>query len=67
MPATASAMINIPQRLFVDCDGTAYPITNCFNAEGGDCEPDEAIAAVAGEGGLWFTILLREFERGTVQ
>lgn len=45
-------------------DGKTYPITNWFDADGDDCEPDEAEFAVAGpdSDGKWYTIELGQYE-----
>ena len=59
-----SAAINIAAGLYVDDDGSVYPITNWFDAEGDECAREDALAAVAGEGGCWFSLLLSEFEEG---
>lgn len=56
------AAINLTERLYVDDDGSLYPITNLFDADGDECEPEDAVSAVAGDGGCWFAINLSEFE-----
>lgn len=53
--------INIGRALFVATDGETYPITNWFDADGDECAPEDAIAAVAGVEGRWFALDLRDF------
>ena len=60
-------MLNLAQRLFVDEHGDTYPITNLFNFEGDECGPEDAVAAVAGTEGRWFSLVLSEFNAGVHQ
>lgn len=48
--------INKDRRLALTSDGTQLPISKCFDSRGEDCEPDEAVAFVAGAGSRWFAI-----------
>ena len=59
--------INLGRREFIDCDGHVYPVVAMFDDEGGECGPDEAVAAVAGTEGRWFALVLSEFDAGAFQ
>jgi hypothetical protein len=59
--------VNLGQRLFVDCDGLSYPVVSLFDSDGLDCEPWDAVAAVAGTEGRWFALDLSEFNAGAFQ
>lgn len=54
--------INLGQRLFVDHAGDTYPIVSLFNRDGEDCEPGDAVSAIAGVEGRWHVVDLRQFE-----
>lgn len=54
--------VNLNLRTFIDSSGEQYPIVAMFDAEGDECEPDDAVSAVAGVEGRWFVIDLSEFE-----
>ena len=56
--------INCQSRLVLLEDGTTIPITNFFDEDGDDCDPDEAIVIVAGREGFgYLTIeLFDDFE-----
>lgn len=56
------AAVNITSRLVILTDDRVFPITNFFDWQGDECEPDEATCAVAGESGLWFTFDPREWD-----
>lgn len=60
--AGMTAALNITARLYLDSDGRAYPVTNWFDADGDECAPEEAVAAVAGEGDRWFSFAISDFE-----
>lgn len=47
-------------------DGTELPVTNWFDDDGDECDPDDAITCIAGtdEDG-WLTIDLRQFGEAT--
>ncbi len=48
------------KRVFLT-DGEVVPITDCFDADGDECDPDEAVAVVAGRDGYgWLTISIDE-------
>lgn len=56
--------INLAWRLALLTDDTTVPITHLFDSDGNETDsPSEAIAAVAGSGGLWFAIDLTLFTR----
>lgn len=47
--------------------GKTVPITNFFDEDGDECEPDDAVACIAGSNEFgWLTINLGEFEQPTV-
>ncbi len=54
--------LNLTARLFVDDEGAAYPITSFLDSDGDECGVEDAVVAVAGEGGCWFALDLTEFE-----
>lgn len=62
-----TAAVNLTDRLYVDETGAVFPITNLFDCEGDECEPGEAVSAVAGSKGRWFAITLSDFADGGVQ
>ncbi|MBM1556653.1 hypothetical protein JQV19_08330 [Sulfitobacter mediterraneus] len=55
--------LNRKLRTILLDDGKTYPITNWFDNNGNDCDPDEAEFAVAGpdSDGKWYTIELGEY------
>lgn len=57
-------VVNRKCSLAIKENGARLPITNWLNNCGDDCDPDDAVIAVAGpdDGGKWYTIDLREFE-----
>lgn len=55
------AAINVAQALYLDCDGETYPITNWFDEDGDECPREDAVVAVAGKGGCWFSLVLADF------
>ena len=59
--------INVAQRLFMADDGALFPITNWFDPDGNECEPEDAVTAVAGEGGCWFALNLGDFAEAEMQ
>lgn len=54
--------INISEGLFVDVDGSVYPITNWYDEDGDECPRERAVSCVAGTGGCWFAIFLPDYE-----
>lgn len=59
--------INLGQRLFIDSDGFVHPIVAMFDCDGEDCQPREAVSAVAGSEGRWFALDLSDFNAGAFQ
>lgn len=55
-------MIWKAKRLAVASNGVVYPITRLFDVWGDDCDPEEAVTAVAGAGRTWFSIDLTQFQ-----
>lgn len=45
-------------------NGERLPITNWFDLDGDECEPDDAISVVAGpdRNGFWYAIDLEQFQ-----
>ena len=62
-----SEAVNLAQRLFVDSDGNTHPVVAMFNLDGQECEPADAVSAVAGTEGRWFCLDLQEFQAGAFQ
>ncbi len=62
-------MINRTLALAITEDGQELPITDGFDAEGGECDLDAAVACVAGpdKDGYWISIDLMQFEGVTLQ
>lgn len=58
------AMVNVSLRLALMEDGQKLPITDAFDDDGDECEPEDAVACVAGpdRDGMWVCIDLRQFE-----
>lgn len=63
------ACANRERRVVVTEDGQELPITNFFDADGEDCDFDEAVTCVAGpdRDGLWLTIDFSEMEKVPLQ
>ena len=53
--------LNTEARLYRDEHGLEYPVTHWFDGNGADCDPDEAVTAVAGCEGRWFSLTLKDF------
>ena len=55
--------LNRALRIILLDDGKTYPITNWFDQNGDDCDPDDAEFAVAGpdSNGKWYTIELGDY------
>lgn len=63
------ACISMSRGAALTEDGQELPVTHCFDGDGDDCEPDDAIAAVAGpdRDGLWLQINLSAFDDVVMQ
>lgn len=48
------AAINLTTRHVLTDTGQVYPITNFYDGAGDECEPEDALSAVAGADGTWF-------------
>lgn len=59
--------INLAHRLYIDPDGFVHPVVVMFDSDGEDCEPRDAVSAVAGTEGRWFALDLSEFNAGAFQ
>lgn len=59
--------INRTRRIAIlNCD-CQIPVTEWFDAEGKDCDPEDAIVCVCGDDAHgWFTVDLEEFKTVTV-
>ena len=42
------AMVNVAARIAVMEDGQELPVTNAFDEDGDECDPEDAVACVAG-------------------
>ena len=63
----AFSAINRKERLFLDPDGFVHPITNWLDSDGNECAAEDAVCAVAGSEGRWFSLVLSEYETGAAQ
>lgn len=55
--------VNRGRGIAIGDDGEVYPITNWLDDRGIELDdPEGAIYAIAGKGGVWFTIYLEQFE-----
>jgi hypothetical protein len=54
--------ISLSKRTFYRADGRTLPIVRFYDAEGGDCESQDAVALLVGEGDEWAYIDLSEWE-----
>jgi len=61
MGAMTLEAINVERRLFCDQAGDVFPIISWFDGDGDECDPEEAVAAVAGTEGRWYCLDLSEF------
>ncbi len=52
---------------FIDQDGGVWPVTHYFDADGYECDADDAVTAVAGAGDKWFAFDVAAMERPSVQ
>lgn len=61
--------VNRHKNLAITEDGQSLPVAHYFDADGEDCDFDDAVTCVAGpdKDGLWLTIDFREMERVPVQ
>jgi hypothetical protein len=59
--------INRAGRIALISDGRCVPATNWFDITGEECEPEDAVSCVAGEGDDWFSVLLSEYETARTQ
>ena len=62
-------MVNVAARIAIMEDGQELPVTNAFDAGGDECEPEDAVACVAGpdRDGMWVSIDLKQFEGVALQ
>lgn len=58
--------VNLGSRLAALESGDIVEITNLFDSDGNDCDPDDAITAVAEFAGRWIVIDLRDFGVATL-
>jgi hypothetical protein len=63
LSATDIVAVNVPGGVVMTDDGQMIPITNYFDVEADECEPETARAVVAGPDadGKWWTIGLHAF------
>lgn len=55
-----TSAINLARRLYIEGD-QVFPITHFFDADGDECNPEDAVFAVAGIEGRWYALDLTEF------
>lgn len=58
---TKPEAINFERELYRDADGFEHPITHWFGEFGEDCDPEDALTAVAGTEGRWFALDVTAF------
>lgn len=63
------ACIHLTRRVAITEDGQEMPVTHFFDANGDDCDCDEAVSCVAGpdKDGLWLQIDLSFFDAAVNQ
>jgi hypothetical protein len=50
-------VVMIDERQVLMCSGTLLPVTNWFDDDGDECEPDDAVTCVAGDDERgWYSI-----------
>lgn len=54
--------VNLSQRLAILTDSTELKVTNMFDREGDECEPEDAVSFVATDGKLWWVGRMADFE-----
>lgn len=59
--------INRAASTYLAPDGRTYPVTDWYDEDGDPCQPDDAVAAVAGSSENWWAIILSGFEPAAVQ
>lgn len=59
--------VNLGLRLFIDQHGDTWPVVAMFDHDGEECDPPEAVSAVAGTEGQWYAIDLHDFGAGHYQ
>lgn len=59
-------MINLNLDAFIDSNGCAHRIYKYFNSYGDECEKYDAVTAVAGSEGLWFSIKINEYTEAEI-
>lgn len=63
------AMINCKLFVAITEDGQELPVTNSFDADGDECDLEDAVSCVAGpdKDGLWVSIDLTAFDDVVLQ
>lgn len=59
--------VNLSQRLAILTDGTELKVTNMFDREGDECEPEDAVSFVATDGEVWWAGRMADFETRRLQ
>lgn len=54
--------LNVAEAIFLAADGCSYPITNWVDAEGDECEPEDAVTCVAGASDRWWSLTIANFK-----
>jgi len=62
-------LVNLTQNYVMFTNGVSVPITDYFDSDGDECEPDRATVCVAGDDAVgWFSIeIAPTSERVTIQ
>ncbi len=53
--------VNVTERSCMSERGEIIPLTDFFDSDGEECDPDDAVAAVGGHLNKWFAVDLRDF------
>ena len=63
------ACINMREGIAFTEDGQSLPVTHWLDSDGDDCDPDDAVAVVAGpdRDGLWLRIDMSAFDDVVMQ
>ena len=56
-----AAALSVRHGLYLDETNHVYPVTNWFDEDGDECLREDAVACVAGEGGIWFALSISDF------
>lgn len=59
-------LIDLEAEVAILSDGSTIPLTNFFDEDGDDCDPEDAVCCVAGNNDFgWLTISLADLDEPT--